>query len=472
MGISFVPTQEVKRARKPAGGYQLIPVLSLAMAWWAYRQQLIRIADLRVWFAGHEMLARRCLAAKDVPCCFGLHELQKLTGLAPRRLNESLRRLQAAGLMSFSETAIAFATSPDVLAEEDLEGFWQFLDQIPNPNRQVPLPRRMLRLLCSGARPVLIATILGHLLRCLYLRKGQCESRGRVKASWIAHAFAVSLRRVKQARQDLITMGWLIPLDADQWALNRWGAHVQVNLAWSRSPAEPSAICRQPAAPLPLCGKMAPPARSSRVKPTPPESDTCSPTGRERNQKPAPGRPTGVRSSQLGPKVPGEPQLRHVVPQDLKDTTRLLALYDQAVTHCLVDRSERDRLRFLAAAEHARVIGTRNPCGLFVRLIRSNLWHFVTQEDEEAANARLKRHLFSHGAGPRGVSSLLPRHNEKPSEDARLVRAIRGTVACAGYRGDAFPFLKRQRPEWTRERWDMALTELRAIWPLSSWQTT
>ena len=74
------------------------------------------------------------------------------------------------------------------------------------------------------------------------------------------------------------------------------------------------------------------------------------------------------------------------MPEDLRDTGRLLDLYDQAVARGWVTASERDRLRFVAAAEHARVIGTRNPCGLFVRLVRGGLWHFVTQDDEEAAS--------------------------------------------------------------------------------------
>ena len=46
------------------------------------------------------------------------------------------------------------------------------------------------------------------------------------------------------------------------------------------------------------------------------------------------------------------------------------------------------------------------------------------------------------------------------SEDARLVQAIRAGVSRTSYRGDAFPLLKRERPEWTRERWDEALAEL------------
>ena len=82
-------------------------------------------------------------------------------------------------------------------------------------------------------------------------------------------------------------------------------------------------------------------------------------------------------------------------PQDLRDTGRLLDLYEQAVSLGLVTASEWGRLRFVAAAEHARVIGTKNPCGLFVRLVRGGLWHFATRDDEAAASVRLRRHL--HG---------------------------------------------------------------------------
>ena len=82
----------------------------------------------------------------------------------------------------------------------------------------------------------------------------------------------------------------------------------------------------------------------------------------------APGR--RVSSPVPGCSRPGKPDLRNVVPEDLKDTGRLLDLYEQAVELGLVTDSEHDRLRFVAAAEHARIIGTRNPCGLFVRLVR------------------------------------------------------------------------------------------------------
>jgi hypothetical protein len=165
----------------------------------------------------------------------------------------------------------------------------------------------------------------------------------------------------------------------------------------------------------------------------------------------------------------GRPDFRDLVPEDLKDTGRLLELYDQAVTRGWVTASERNRLRFVSAAEHARVIGTKNPCGLFVRLVRCGLWSFLTQSDEDAASTRLKRHLY--GTSPERLSLPVPpaRRLGSLSDDALIVRAVRAAIYRAGYRGDVFPFLKRQKPEWTRERWDRASAELeQGAFPVSS----
>ena len=502
MRTAFAPAGQAPPPAKPKGGYRIIAAALLAAAWWAYRQKLIRLVDLRVWFATHEMDARRCQTEQDCPSKFNLRELQRLTGLSIKRLKDSLRRLQAARLLSWSETALGFPESTDDLPGADTDEFRAFLDQIPNSERKVPVPRRTLRLLAGGARPALIATVLGHLLRGLYLKSGKCHDRGRVKASWIAEVFGISLRRVKHARQELIASGWLIPLDADQWALNRWGAHFRINLDWSRldvtGSVVPNVQTTQISGPvLPAPGpKSAPPPAVAGPELAPPDSYEEPLTGRQKNQKPASG-PAGVSISHQTEKAPerqttcrlvggsapptlpsqptpvasatilptpaapvGKPSLRNVVPEDLKDTGRLLDLYDQAVALGYVTTSERDRLCFVAAAEHARVIGTKNPCGLFVRLIRCGLWSFLTQDDEDAANARLKSHLFGKPPEQHALRIAPTRDVEFLSEDAVVVRSIRAAVARAGYRGDAFPLLKRQQPEWTRERWDLALAEL------------
>jgi hypothetical protein len=146
--------------------------------------------------------------------------------------------------------------------------------------------------------------------------------------------------------------------------------------------------------------------------------------------------------------------------EDLKDTGRLLLLLEQAIARDLVSSSEADRLRFVAAAEHAMAVGKGNPSGLFCHLIRGRLWRYLRQGDEDLASARLKRHQFGAprevGAGPR--SALLGRPGL--SSDAEMVKAVRGASIRAGYFRDPFPLFEARNPGWTRERWDRALSEL------------
>jgi hypothetical protein len=478
---------------RPAGGYQLIPAIHLALAWWAYHEAIIRLGDLRVWFACWEMRARRCRVPSPLPRRFGLEELERLTGLAPRRLRAAIRRLETARLLDWSEGAISFPAAAEALAVLDGDGFRHFLGQIPNQRRRVPMPRRILRLLAGGCRPALIATILGHLLRCLYLKGGTFQAVGRVKASWIAEIFGVGLRRVKEARRELVAMGWLIPLPSPQRAMNRFGALVRIDLGWA--PAGGGA----PASPGP---ELAPPAPAGGAGSAPPDSSDKEPLRGDKDQEPAAGGPAGFSIDRPGGKAPeverplpdvapvsrptaamkpsprpsvdwsggspprpaaapGKPALRHIVPADLADTGRLLELYAQAVALGLVAASEWGRLRFVAAAEHARSIGTANPCGLFAALIRGGKLHFATEGEEQAASVRLRRHLYGGTLPGRPlVQGGSVRSGSELSDDARLVEAVRTAAARAGYRGDPFPLLRREKPEWTRERWDRALGEL------------
>jgi hypothetical protein len=478
-----MPQEERVPPAKPQGGYQLIAAAQLAVAWWCYRQKRIRLVDLRVWFAAWEQRARRGRHPRLLPCRFGLRELERLTGLSARRLKESLRRLAAAQLVLWSEVTVGFPAATSCVPPLEREDFGRFLGRIANNRRRVPVPRRILRLLAGGARPALIATIVGHLLRCLYLKDSGCTSRGRVKASWIADTFGVGLRRVKEARRELMAMGWLIPLAAGQWELNRWGAHVRINLGWSRlegikngAPAHGDGA------------ELAPPAPSGDGELAPPKSDRY-PLRDGKNQNPAGGRPAGFFAIDEAGKTtePAEtvqpvataesprpatsathadtPQgaqadLRHVLPEDLRYTGRLLDLYMQAVSLGLAAASEWGRLRFVAAAEHARVIGTKNPCGLFVRLVRGGLWHFATGDDEAAASVRLRRHLHGQAVPRQAEPGAGCSRAVELSADAQLVLAVRAVAARERLRGDPFPLLKRQKPEWTRERWDRAVAEL------------
>lgn len=474
MDCSPAAAERPPLVRKPAGGFRFITTFQIAMAWSAYRDGLIRLRDLRCWFACHELLARRCRKAAETPVTYTLDELHRLVGgKGGEHLRAALRRLERARLITWNDHDIRFAESPDELRAPNLDGFWTMLNRGGLKNRRVPVPRRTIRLLAGGAAKVTTATILGHLLRCCFYRRGGYSAVGCCKASWIAAVFEVDLRGVKRARRQLAKIGWLTVLDSEAWHRQRWGGRVAVNLAWSRpapvtdagrvaasGPVE-VAVC-SPAAATGPTELPPPPATGPTVLP-PLESHTVQPSSRCKNQEPASGGPACLPAGRAGvcktKRPPRRLTMRHVIEADLDDTERLLRLLADAQDRGLIGRGEADRLRFVAAAERARTVGVRNPCGLFVRLVRAGLWHHITQDDEDAAQTRLKRYLY----GPsRSEVDHAPACRERPvplSADVRFVMAVRQALAERRYRGDPFEVVRREFPEWTRGRWDNAMAE-------------
>jgi hypothetical protein len=152
--------------------------------------------------------------------------------------------------------------------------------------------------------------------------------------------------------------------------------------------------------------------------------------------------------------------LRHIVPEDLQDTSRLLVLFEQAQREGLIGKSDSERLTFISLAEHARVVGAQNPCGLFAELLRRGRWHFITESDEAVAHQRLKAHLYGMDNQTRGTPP--PRDIVQPelSRDAAIVRHLQTQLARAGFHGDVFGLVHREDTSWTRERWDTAVREL------------
>ena len=461
--------------RKPAGGYRFITVMQLAMVWWAYHEKLIRLIDLRTWFACQELVSRRCRLGKDDHRQYGLDELHRLVGgVGGEHLRKGLRRLRAAGLISIEDGRISFPVSPDAMPAKDLSGLWSMLELIQNNRRRIPVPRRTLRFIAGGARRAVIATIVGHLLRCVYYRKGECSSEGCCKASWVANVFQVTRRSVIEARKHLVGIGWLVPLGQDHWHRQRWGGRGVVNLSWARTVRErendQQGASESPELPTRVVDNaevshsgFSP--RSAEIAPgfSPPDSNRKLPS-EPQNQKPTSGGPAGALKAK---RTGGKPKMANVQPEDLSDTGRLLELFDDAVRLGVVGGSESERLNFVAAAEHASIIGSRNPCGLFAWLIRGQHWRFITQGDEDVAQERLKRHCF--GCEAREGQELEP--SEAPpeqlpaklSQDAQLVRATIIVHRRQGGRGEAFHLLARNYPGWTRQRWEAAVCEIEEV---------
>ena len=411
----------------------LVSVASLMASWRA-----CPIGDFRAWLACLEMKARRCLLEDGRMRAFTFTELARLSDISEKRARASVRRLAHAGLLEWSELAIGFP-EPHI---QDL----YLEDSIGRGRGAVAIPRRILRILAAGARPALIATVLAILLRCLSRRRHGFEGRGRVKASWIARVFGVDLRRVKAARLELIVLGWIEPEASDQWAMNRWGRPYRIRLDWEQDESG---------------GRCLPPPAAIESPRLPPPDSHREPLRESKNQEPASGGPAGVglKDSRDGSKLHPTPTLGDIRPEDLKDTARLLDLHGQAIDRKLIGSSEADRLRFVAAAEHALAVGKGNPPGLFAYLVRGGRWRYLTGADEDRANARIKAYL--RGPAPPAVAKSSP-SRATPSEDARLVLKVRSAMSVAGYRGDPFPQVRRHDPSWTRERWDAALLELEA----------
>jgi hypothetical protein len=257
--VRCVMTQPItagqETCRKPHGGFLFITALQLCLVWWAYRDHHIQLRDVRTWFGTWEVQARRCLMTPGQRAHYTVDELGRLLSqpVGPVQVRASLRRLEAVGLLHWSSAEVTFPRTIDALTVSPSPRLTSMLEAIAAPHRRIPVPRRLVRFLAGARRRCLIATILGHLVRCLYYTHGTCTAKGCCKAAWIAEVFGGHVSTIKAARQFLIGLGWLLPLETSQRVKNRYGQWVQVNLAWDphatsmvipcgRSPQMPSSL--------------------------------------------------------------------------------------------------------------------------------------------------------------------------------------------------------------------------------------
>jgi hypothetical protein len=98
-------------------------------------------------------------------------------------------------------------------------------------------------------------------------------------------------------------------------------------------------------------------------------------------------------------------------------------------------------------------------------LVRRQQWHFVTESDEDVAQARLKAYLYGPAARAAPPPAAAP---PALSPDAAIVRYVHTQLGRAGWHGDAFGLVSRADSTWTRERWERATTELVQV--QAAWQ--
>lgn len=377
------------RVEKNAGGYAFIKAEHLLKAWWAQRTGSIDLFAFRVWLACHELVARRCRMNRKLTACYRVEELPPLTGSGDMaRHRAAIRRLQEAGLLRWLGDDIRLEpASPG----DDGDGgggtdddYLDMRDSVQNWRRKIPVPRRVIRHLAGQRRKVLIATVLGHLLRCVYYRNRAPLTGGRCKASWIADVFGVDARNVKAARKQLIDAGWLTVVASSQTALNRWGLAVVVALDHTFPACRHDTPARQ-----------SPPPRELSTAKSPPPTRNRELSARSENHELRHGRAGGVPTGQ-GRQAP-PPRLRSIALADLKKPQRLDRLFWEAVAAGIVRQTQAERLRWFAAAERAMALGTRNPCGFFAAMVRRGLWHHISNAQEDTARLKLRRLDYGEG---------------------------------------------------------------------------
>ncbi|MEO1698743.1 MAG: hypothetical protein AAFU73_15715 [Planctomycetota bacterium] len=429
-----------------------MPTIELVCVWSMLTEGRIRPLELRTWLASREVAERRKFGSRGKQPRFTVQEIADLVGGGGESaVRASLRRLAKVGLVRWSPNGPRFIASVKELAVDDVTGVTALASLMPAGRRTFPLPRRLGRLMAGGLKRSVLACIFGHLLRCpRYTRTLGWTGVGACKASWIAEAFGMSLRSVREARAHLMhELGWLTRIESPQWHQNRYGGRFEVNLTWSgaaeRSPAKGSVAHRESA---PLEG------RNGTVS-APPESKQPSLQGEIYPSTPrgvAPGPPDeSFRGSE--DKELGAPNLSKLVRADLRDTSRVMELFDQALSSRLwksrgwaPSEGHLQRLNWAAAARRANVRGGSNPCGLFIHLVTRGKWDHISNDDEDAVRRDVARWMNPEPGANEGTArgGGVGAQRARLTEDAKKLRYLEGV-------------LRNRRLEWSPVRIEQEL---------------
>jgi hypothetical protein len=445
-------------AAKPRGGQVFITVVQLCLLWWAYRVvRCLDLQDLRVWYAAQLLVASR--PAGQQPR-YTEAEILKLLGWRSGRhhVRSSLDRLEHFGLLTWTTTEITFARSPaDLWHIDDFTSFYRLLARIANNGRSIPVPRQMLRCLVrKELRAILLATMLGHLLHCLYWspRQGGCSTGGWCNPAWIAEVFGVDHRHVKRARQRLVALGWLT-LGPSRKGLGTWA---RINLTWTRAGLrDADQRCSDVQE---KTARQRPPQPASPARQRPPLlSDPSFPLKKE-TKKPDPPQANPAGSG-IGHATEEKPKLslatRHFSRESLQDDAALDKICNDGVEEGWWTKAKRDRLQVYTLAEHAlrTAKDPQNPGAQFAENLRHKRW-YGNDHDEAAAEARLI--AYERRSAPPQATDREPPFL---SPDARFVEDVLQKLP-ADWRDRPFLAVKLVYPEWTRARWDTAASELAA----------
>ena len=246
--------------------------------------------------------------------------------------------------------------------------------------RPVPIPRAWLEHWAAPSRRRV--TELLHFLYTSVLafessKGGAVKTKGAFKFSRLASAAPISERSMWFARSILIEEERISP-DATyvQAVLNRRGHYVDVSLKWRANDHDINDCSSEREVDTESQQSVLQPHQEKTPPAAVPYRDKKHFVSRDQKR-------SGVSTKP----VPGSPNINNIRTEDLYDAARLAALVRQQVW---CENTLANFQNFVASAVRARRVGatkarTSDPIRIFVGLVRSRLWHHITDADEGEA---------------------------------------------------------------------------------------
>ena len=435
-------------APRIAGGFVTVSTTEVVRLWSFLQAGRIRLLDVRAYLACLELRIRRKRHERGRKPNYRISELTRLLGGGggEKAVKASVRRLERAGLLSWSTEAIRLLDGADAHPVPELEAMGEIVHA---ERKKLQIPRRSLRMISGSTKKAVIATMLAQLIRCLYAQSDQgWSTRGNCKASWIAEAFSVAERSVIRARKHLVELGWMKPVDTPFWHRQSQGARYEINAEFDRRDASAGEqVCQVEG------------LDSAKVCQVQDQKRYLSSRGN--NQNPRRERSDLWQSGWI--EKPGRPpSFKRLVPEDLASTGRLVELCKQAFALGFEVPSEET---FVALAKRARARGSLNPCGLFAHMVRNpKCWAHVTIDDEDTARWDLKEFRYGETkpeAGGGGEPFSMAGAEEDPPESLPLGQDAQKAAVVVQYGAeDKLEAMRRHERGWSAERWVEALVEI------------
>ncbi len=322
------------------------------------------------------MLQRRCKTQR--PACYRPEELTALTGLKSRAVLDGLRELRKHSLLEFTTESV------NILDHKSADG--EDLPFDTDPNRIVPVPRRLIRVLCAHGKKSEIVIALIHCARGLFKVGSRIVMKGAVKASWITDVFGFGKTVVHSTRAWLRSLGFINEQKGvEQWRKNRWGYYFEIRCGYlprrrkrntTQNALSGGPLKRNPFNKLKSINQYQNPSQGSAHR-------------------------ISTRASGSLKGISAAPTIKNIQAEDLRRLSRLLMLHQQAVNAGWIGTGEANLQNFVAAAiRSTRVVG--DSVRIFVGIVRKGLWHHITGEQESRATQALKNYRERHKQKPGG----------------------------------------------------------------------